>query len=84
MGKRVKEISVKFYSRLEIGGDNVKRRGRPEKEDAYDKQYRLRMNSEEEHMLNYLAFNTGLSKAEILRKGLKYLYNMRENGISIN
>lgn len=62
----------------------MKRRGRPEKKNARNKQYRLRINDEEERMLNYLAFNAGLPKSEILRKGIKCLYNMQNSRISIN
>ena len=62
----------------------MKRRGRPEKKNARNKQYRLRINAEEEQMLDDLAFDIGLPKSEILRKGIKCLYNMKQNGISIN
>ena len=38
---------------------------------ARDKQYRLRMNEEEMGILNDLSEKTGLSKSDILRKGLE-------------
>ena len=46
-------------------------------------QYRLRMSSTDERMLNELEKDLGLTKAEILRKGIKIQYDLlrfsREN-----
>lgn len=42
-----------------------------EKNKARNKQYRLRMNEEEMDVLNDLSEKTGLSKSDILRKGLE-------------
>ena len=57
------------------GGDLwMAKRGRPVKEDARRGQYRLRMSEEEEAMLDYIQEQTGKSKAEIFREGLRRVY----------
>lgn len=48
--------------------------GRPLKEDSRDKQYRVRLNNEEDDMLNYCSEETGKAKSEIFRKALKAYY----------
>lgn len=50
-------------------------RGRPKKEDSRDKQYRVRLNNEEEEMLSYTSGLTGKQKSEIFRQALKDYYN---------
>ena len=48
--------------------------GRPPKEDSRDKQYRVRLNEEEDGMLNFCSEETGEAKSEIFRKALKSYY----------
>lgn len=54
------------------------KRGRPVKEDAKRGQYRLRMCEEDEAMLDFVCANTGESKAEVIRRGIKYAYNLEK------
>ena len=50
--------------------------GRPPIGDSSkDKQYRLRMSNEEIEMLDYCCKVYGISKAEVIRQGIKYLYD---------
>ena len=58
--------------------ETITKRGRPRKEEARRGQYRLRTNEEEEKMLDYIHENTGETKADILRRGLKTLYNLEK------
>lgn len=51
-----------------------KKRGRPKSENAKLEQYRLRMNTEELQMLEWCCQQTGKSKADILRIGLRSVY----------
>lgn len=39
-------------------------------------QYRLRISDEELDMLDEISTNTGMTKADILRKGLRMVYNL--------
>lgn len=48
-----------------------KKRGRPCKDGNKERQYRLRMDTDEFELLNYMSLETGLSKADILRNALK-------------
>lgn len=48
--------------------------GRPKKEDSRDKQYRVRLNEEENLMLDFCSEETGEAKSEIFRKALKAYY----------
>jgi len=48
--------------------------GRPPKEDSRDKQYRVRLNDEEDDMLDFCSEETGEAKSEIFRKALKAYY----------
>lgn len=50
-------------------------RGRPKKEDSRDKQYRVRLNDDEDEMLNYASGITGKQKSEIFRQALVDYYN---------
>lgn len=49
--------------------------GRPKKDDSRDKQYRVRLNNEEDRMLNYASSKTGKLKSEIFRQALVEYYN---------
>ena len=48
--------------------------GRPPIEDPKSQQYRLRMTNDDAKKLVYCCEKTGLSKAEVLRKGLELVY----------
>jgi hypothetical protein len=48
--------------------------GRPPKDDSRDKQYRVRLNDDEESMLTFCSEQTGEVKSEIFRKALKAYY----------
>lgn len=50
-------------------------RGRPKKEDSRNKQYRVRLNDDEDEMLTYASEATGKQKSEILRQALVDYYN---------
>jgi predicted DNA-binding protein len=56
----------------------MNKRGRPRKIDGEqkDRQYRLRLSEEEECNLEKLSYEYGISKAEILRRGLRMQYNL--------
>ncbi len=49
--------------------------GRPKKEDSRDKQYRVRLNEEEDRMLEYASQATGVRRSEIFRIALQDYYN---------
>ncbi len=49
--------------------------GRPKKEDSRDKQYRVRLNEEEDRMLGYASQATGVRRSEIFRIALQDYYN---------
>ena len=49
--------------------------GRPKLDDSRDKQYRVRLNNEEDDMLEYVSQATGLQKSEIFRHALVDLYH---------
>ena len=42
-------------------------RGRPKMDDSRDKQYRVRLNTEEDDMLEYASQVTGRQKSEVFR-----------------
>lgn len=48
--------------------------GRPPIEDSRNKQYRVRLNNEEDDMLAFCSQETGEAKSEIFRKALKAYY----------
>lgn len=56
----------------------AERRGRPVYGKAKDDQYRLRMDSEERAMLEYLAEIDGISKSEVVRRSLRMYYNLKK------
>lgn len=49
--------------------------GRPKKENSRDRQYRVRLNEEEEGMLEYASQATGVRRSEIFRVALQDYYN---------
>lgn len=49
-------------------------RGRPKMDDSRDKQYRVRLNTEEDDMLEYASRVTGRQKSEVFRNALKEYY----------
>lgn len=49
--------------------------GRPKIDDVRDKLYRVRVNDEEEQMLNYICNRTGQRKADIFRTAVREYYN---------
>ncbi len=49
--------------------------GRPKLDDSRDKQYRVRLNNEEDDMLEYVSEATGIPKSEIFRHALVDLYH---------
>ena len=54
----------------------MNKRGRPKKENVRDREYRVRLNEEEQEILRYLSIETDKSMAEILRDGLQLQYKM--------
>lgn len=50
------------------------RTGRPPTENPKDRGYRLRVSDEDLQMLDYCAEVLGLTKAEIIRQGIKLMY----------
>lgn len=52
------------------------KRGRPSKTDAKNRAYTFRISAEEVRMLADLSRNQGLTKSEILRKGIRMQYNL--------
>ena len=50
-------------------------KGRPKLDDKRDNQYRVRLNDQEDAMLDYSSRATGLPKSEIFRKALQDFYN---------
>lgn len=50
-------------------------RGRPKLDDKRDNQYRVRLNNEENDMLNYVSEKVGKMKSDIFRIALKEYYN---------
>ena len=54
--------------------------GRPKGFNGKCEQYRLRLSQEENYILKKLAEKEGLSKAEVLRKGVKIFNYLSKNG----
>lgn len=50
-------------------------RGRPKKNDSRDKQYRVRLNNQEDKMLAYASEVVGKQKSEVFRNALEDYYN---------
>ena len=54
--------------------------GRPPKDNSRDKQYRVRLNDDEDSMLSYVSTLTGKQKSEIFRNALEdYYHKVRIN-----
>lgn len=53
------------------------KRGRPAKEDGKTKTLKVRLTDSEEEKLLYLSMETGRTKSEIIRDGLKMVYNLQ-------
>lgn len=49
--------------------------GRPKKEDSRDNQYRVRLNDDENEMLDYVSQMTEKAKSEVFRQALTELYH---------
>ena len=49
--------------------------GRPKKEDSRDNQYRVRLNDDENEMLEYASKMTDKAKSEVFRQALRDYYN---------
>lgn len=56
-----------------------KKCGRPLKEDAKRGQYRIRLSEEEENLLERMAEELGMTKADTLRQGLRLLNTVYGN-----
>lgn len=57
--------------------------GRPKKHDSRDKQYRVRLNANEDKMLSYASSATGKQKSEIFRQALvEYYQNILVNELN--
>ena len=54
-------------------------RGRPKKEVCNSKVFNMRLSDEDDSMLNYLFFETGKTKTEIVRKAIKMYYNLEKS-----
>lgn len=50
------------------------KKGRPPKEDSRDNQYRIRLTDEELRKLDFCCEKTGLSKADVIRRGIEAVY----------
>ncbi len=48
---------------------------RPKSETPKNEQYRIRMTSEDKKILEYCCEKTGLTKAEVIRKGINIVYS---------
>lgn len=60
-------------------------RGRPKIDDVRDKLYRVRVNDEEEQMLEYICSTIGIKKSDVFRKALiLYYQNVRLNEYTPN
>lgn len=55
--------------------------GRPIKENRRDKQYRVRLNEEEDEMLSFCSEKTGKPKSDIVRSALKTYYENAKNSL---
>lgn len=49
-------------------------RGRPKKKESKNSYFTVRMNAEYMNKLNYLSMETGVSKSDIVRKGIEMQY----------
>lgn len=48
---------------------------RPKSESPKNEQYRIRMTVEDKEILEYCCEKTGLTKAEVIRKGINIIYS---------
>lgn len=48
---------------------------RPKAEDPKNEQYRIRMTAEDKKILEFCCEKTGLTKAEVIRKGINLIYS---------
>lgn len=55
-----------------------KGRGRPKKDEAKSRVYKLRVGAEESEMLDYLSYKDDVPKAEVIRNALKMYYNFKK------
>ena len=54
------------------------RRGRPKKEETKKELLIVRIDDDEKDMIEYLSEMSGMSKSEIVRKGMRMLYNLEK------
>lgn len=54
------------------------KRGRPKKEESKKERIIIRIDDEEKDMLDYLSEMTGMSKSEVVRKGMRMVYNLEK------
>lgn len=76
---RAQEEGVKhalLLFRFERSYVSVKIRGRPRKPDAKIREVKVRMSEAELFELDYIAEKEGVTRPEVLRKGLRILYNL--------
>lgn len=60
--------------------DDVKKRGRPMIENAKKERLGIRLSDEDINMLDYLCYQTGKSKSDIVRESLKIYRNLVKYG----
>lgn len=74
------DIHLIYYGYPKQGGEDIARTGRPPAGDATrDQQYRLRMSGEELERLEYCCKVLGLTKAEVIRRGIDTVYEEAQN-----
>lgn len=59
-------------------GDNdeqLRRRGRPMKEDSFNERLNIRVCEDDTDMLNHLMIETDRTKSDIVRSAIKFYYN---------
>lgn len=54
------------------------KRGRPKKEVSKSESFTLRLTKEEQNKLEYISFETGKSRSEVLLKGLEMQYKLHK------
>ena len=54
----------------------IRKRGRPSKNEAKKCMFSFRLSKEESNQIDILAEKLNISKADVLRKGLKMVYNL--------
>ena len=58
----------------------AEKRGRPKKFNSRSENYRLRLTKEEMYILDTICKKEHMTKAEILREGLRIVNNLSKNG----